>query len=158
MSEAAVERLPFTEALLERLGTLTGVKVYDGEIPIEDPPPVLVNSLTGDLDPAGRIAPYVVLFGGSGTPVAGGEDLASTHMDLTITFLLHAAAAYSTDCQDLADRVHGLLFRWTPSVDGYACSQLQPPPGYDPGPARENTTLKPVRFWLPMQYRLNVSR
>lgn len=157
-----VSRLEVSDAVLDRLNSglsslVPQATVFDAEIPVGTTAPTLQNSL-GDPDPSGRVAPYVVYFGGTGGPISGGEDLGETQQDLTHTLLLHAAGPYRRDVLNLVDAVDSLLNRWMPDMDGCWCSQLKPPPGYDPGPPRFNDALNPPRFWLPMQYVVNVTR
>lgn len=161
-SPAPVSRLEVSDAVLDRLSSglstlVPQATVHDAEIPFGETTPLLKDSL-GDVDPSGRVAPYVVYFGGTGGAIAGGEDLAETHQDLTHTLLLHAAGPYRRDVLNLVDAVTTLFYRWTPTIDGCSCSQLKPPPGYDAGAPRYNDTIQPPRYWLPMQYVVNVSR
>jgi hypothetical protein len=133
-----------TTVVDDRLKTLTGVTVYRGEVP--DQPPKLE-------DGSGRVAPYVVHYPFPGKPGPGG-DLAGESDDLEYTTQVSCAAGYVQDCEYLVDRVHQLMFRWTPSVAGVVLGQFVPPPGYDPGPVRVDRTISPPRSSLPLQYRL----
>lgn len=153
-------RRAISDAVLTRLGALAETTVYDGEIPTQ--PPVKITN--GAPDPSGRPGRYVVLFPSPGTPTSDGADLADTHVDLTITYLLHAAAGWRRDCEQLVGDIDALLHRWSPDpVDelaGCAISGMRPPAGYDPGPLRFVRALEeqPARFWTPLQYQLTATR
>jgi hypothetical protein len=109
------------------------------------------------LDPAGHVQRYWVLHPFVGAPSLE-QDLAETAIDLEWPFQITIAAGFSRDAYALASDVDALLYRWTPTVTGYLCGPLKPPPGYDPGPARPDVTVKPHRFFLPLQYRTTVTR
>lgn len=151
-----IERRLATDAVLARLQTLTGVTVYDAEVPT-DPP--LITHADGTVDAAQRVAPYVVLFPLPGAPSADG-DLADTDLDLVITWQIDAAAGYRRDLEHLIDRVDALLRRWAPAVDGCTVSGLRHPIGFAAGAIRPATaaTPQPPRFWLPLQYQTHITR
>lgn len=150
-----ISRRLITEQILARLQLLeddgTDTSVYDGEVP--DQPPTVEDNPT-------RIAPYVVLFPSPGAPIIDQADLGGENLDLTLTYQLHAAAGWRMSCEDLIDRVHALLFRWSPTLAGYGFGWMQPPPGYDPGPIRraDQPAAQAPRFWSPLQYQLQVTR
>lgn len=154
---SAIRRVVLHQQTLARLQTLPGagptVTIYGGEIP--DPPPLL-RTPSGDPDPAGRVAPYVVLFGGVGNPDVE-PDVARTVDELDWSVHLLCVSAFLDDCLDLVDRVHSWLHRWEPVHAGVAVGHLVPPPGYDPGPPRPLQTVKPIRFESPLQYRLTAT-
>jgi hypothetical protein len=136
-----------TDVVFTRISTLApSVAVYRSEV-VDNPP-----SLPGD----DRVGPYVVLYPFPGHPGPGG-DLGGTADDLDYTCQVTCAAGYAPDCEHLVDRVHQLLYKWTPSVAGIVLGQLNPPPGYDPGPVRIDRTISPPRFSVPLQYRLTAT-
>jgi hypothetical protein len=139
-----------------RLRTLSGVKYYRGEVD-GDPPLLLVG---GQPDPGRRVAPYLIQFTGAGSPYVNGErDLADVHVDATAVHQITCVAGYEADCLQLADRVHDLMHRWSPVVEGLAFGRMRPPSGYDPGFPRVNDQLKgrAPRFSVPLQYRLDAT-
>lgn len=129
------------------------VTVFPGEIPAAGDVPLLKDPITNTPDPSGRIAPYVVAFGGIGNPLVE-PDVADTVDELDWTLHLLCAAAYADDCLDLVDRVHSRLYRAELVHDGVVVGRLVPPLGYDPGPPRRIDAVQPVRFESPLQYRL----
>lgn len=154
-------RTLFAEAVarLDGMSSGTGigptVTVYRGEIPEPSAVPLL-QTPSGHPDPSGRIAPYVVVFGGIGNPLVE-PDVADTADELDWTLHLLCAAAYAEDCLALVDRVHSRLFRAELVHADVVVGRLAPPPGYDPGPPRRVDTVQPVRFEAPLQYRLTAT-
>lgn len=149
-----IRRQVLGDELEQHLMALPGVPpvtVYRGEA--GDPP---VKQTGGTDDPSRRVAPYVVLFDGTGSIdieaglERGGEQLRWTpHVTV--------AAGFSADCVDAVDRVYAWLCYWSPSLPGVAAGQLEPPPGYDPGPPRRTAGVAPPRWWVPLQWRLDVT-
>jgi hypothetical protein len=153
----AIRRLLLTQAVDDRLDALPGlpaVKRYDGEIP--DPAPLLTIPGSSTPDPSGRVAPYVVSFGGIGRPVVE-PDVAQTMVELDWPVHLICVAGFRDDVLALVDRVHSWLFRWSPVINGVAVGHLEPPLGYEPPPPRRIDAVQPVRFEVPLQYRLAVT-
>ncbi|MEV5001943.1 hypothetical protein [Nocardioides sp. LML1-1-1.1] len=151
-----IRRLVLFLAAADALGALPGtgptVTIYRGEIP--DPTTVpLLPGPGGAPDPSGRIAPYLVLDGGVGNPFVE-PDVADTADELDWTLHALCVAGHVEDCYHLVDRVHARLFRAELTHDDVVVGRLAPPPGYDPGPPRRIDTVKPVRFEVPLQYRL----
>lgn len=154
---STIRRVVLFQQAVARLETMGGpgpaVTVYAGEIPGAADVPLLTDPLTSQPDPARRIAPYVVAFGGVGNPLVE-PDVAQTVDELDWTLHLLCAAAFVEDCLDLVDRIHTRLFRAELVHDGVVVGQLVPPPGYDPGPPRPVRGVEPIRFESPLQYRL----
>jgi hypothetical protein len=145
-----ISRVPLIEAIETRLTAL----------PTTNPPTRGYLSEAVDvprLDTDGHVQRYWVLHPFAGLPPAE-QDLAETGVDLEWTFQLTVAAGFPRDVHALATDVDELLYRWTPTVDGYVCGRLVPPPGFDPGPPRPDLDVKPHRFWLPLQYRTTITR
>lgn len=105
-----------------------------------------------------RVRPYFIVFPGAGTP--GPEnDVGDSLIDLATAFQVTVAGGDIDDVLALTDRVHELLFRWAPGVlgtapDFFTAGPLRVPPGYDPGPVRTDTGVKPQRLYVPLQYVL----
>lgn len=154
---SVIRRLVLTQSAITRLEQLPGpgpaVTIYPGEIP--DPPPLLASA-NGSPDPGGRIAPYVVAFGGISNPEVE-PDVAGTVDELEWTLHLLCVAGYQDDCLHLVDRVHSWLYRADLVHADVVLGHLSTPPGYEPGPPRRIDTVKPVRFEAPLQYRLTAT-
>lgn len=144
-----IRRKVLGDQLFARLSALPGpqaVTVYRGEV---DPkPPTMPDS--------DRVAPYVVLFDGSG-PTNLEPDLGGQNEDLRWTPQITVAAGFPADCTQLVDRVCSWVYRWTPVVTGLSAGPLEPPPGYDPGQVRPDRTVSPIRYFLPMQWQLDIT-
>lgn len=154
---SSIRRLVLTQQVDARLRALPGlpaVKVYAGEIP--DPAPLLTIPGSSSPDPSGRVAPYVVRFGGIGRPFVE-PDVARCADELDWPVHLICVAPFEDDVLALVDRVHTHLFRWAPVVDGVAVGVLEPPLGYEPPPPRRLDRVQPVRFEVPLQYRLTAT-
>lgn len=123
------------------------VWVYRGEVPSD-------HQLLPD--ESGRIAPYVVLFDGVGSPDIE-PDLGGQNVDLRWSCQMIVGAGFQVDCSATVDRIYDLAFRWSPAVPGLAAGRMAPPPGYDPGPLRRNDSVSPPRWWTPLQWRLDVT-
>jgi len=141
------------EARLKALPGPTPVTVYRGEVP--DHPPVALDA-AGAEDPSGRVAPYVVLFDGTGVPNLE-PDLAYRNEDLRWSPQITVAAGWSTDCTQLVDRVCAWVYRWQPVITGTSAGFLEPPPGFDPGSPRPDRTVTPVRFFVSTQWRIDIT-
>lgn len=152
MTVTPIARKTLGDALVERLELLDGIGVYPGEVP-PDPPVITVGAVP---DPAGRIAPYVVVYGGAGLPDLE-PDLGDGNVDLLWSFQTTVAAGYEADALHAVDRVFDQLYRWSPAVSGLVCGRVKPPPGFDPGPVLRDDKKTPPRFWLPLQWQLRVT-
>lgn len=152
---AAVPRKKLGDLVEARAKTLAGVTVYRGEVPGK--PPVIQTG--GAADSSGRVAPYVVLYTGAGTP-SDELDVADAAVDLVWSWQVTCVAGYEADCGRLVDRVDELFYRWTPdrgAIDGLNFGRTKPPLGFDPGFIRRDEAVTPNRFWLPLQYLLPVT-
>lgn len=151
-----IRRKVLGDQLLARLESLPGrpaIAAYRGEVPTEVP---LLHTAAGGLDPSRRIAPYAVLFDGTG---ADGLEpgLADCGEDLRWTPQVTVAAAWSDDCVDAVDRVLAWLHTWRPVLPKASCGRLQTPPGFDPGQPRKDPTVTPPRWFVPLQFRLDAT-
>ncbi|MCZ4497892.1 MAG: hypothetical protein JWQ74_445 [Marmoricola sp.] len=151
---AGISRKALLDQTHARLAGVSGLSVYNGEIP--GSPPVKMTG--GVADPSGRVAPYVVLWPSPGTPTREGRDLADTHQDLDWLIQLHVVAGYLEDLIFAVDQVDARLHNWAPTIDDVGFNGLRPPAGYDPGPSRRNDSVDPPRHWQPLQYRLTATR
>lgn len=150
--ERVVNLLPFIAAVEARLAY---------ELPETDPATMGYLSEPVDvpkLDTDGHVQRYWVLHPFGNVPNLDQQDLAETAVNSIWGFQATVAASYPRDVYALATRIDDALFRWAPSVEGYACSRCEPPLGFDPGPARKDESVKPHRYWLPLQYRIHITR
>jgi hypothetical protein len=139
------------EARLDALPGAPALTVFRGEA--GDPQ---VKQTGGQDDPSGRVAPYVVVFDGTG-PTDLESGLAYCGEQLRWTPQVTVAAGFTGDCIDAVDRVYAWLYGWSPVLTGVAAGRLEPPPGFDPGPPRPDRTTQPVRFFVPLQWRLDLT-
>lgn len=147
-------------AQVDRLALLDLVETRLGELPETTPPttgwidkPVDVPTLTAE----GHVQRYWVLHPFWGRP-SDEHDLGEATRDLDWTFQVTVAAAFKRDCLALAYDVDALLHLWRPELPGHSTGALMPPDGYDPGPPREDSSLTPIRWYLPLQYRTRITR
>jgi hypothetical protein len=139
-----VSRKVLVDAVLARLGTVTNATGWlmkpDGPVPVKD-------------GTDGIVGPHWLLYPSPGTP--GPElDLGDTVVDVDMVLQVTCVTGDPDDLPPLITRIDDALYRWTPTITGLVCGPLRPPPGYDPGPAREDISVKPSRFWVPLQYVL----
>ena len=137
-----------TDQWYARLDTLTGVTVYRSEVPSSPP------TITGS---DGRVKPYVVLWPFGGVP-AREQDLGDQSTDIDYGGQLDCVAGYIEDCEALIDRVHPLVYRWSPTIAGLSFGGFRPPVGFQPGAVQKNEAVNPPRYWVPLQYRLAAAR
>ncbi|WP_154402727.1 hypothetical protein [Nocardioides speluncae] len=146
-----ISREELYAAAVDRVTLLPGITVYQGEVPAQ--PPVTLDS-GGEPDPAGRVAPYAVLYGSAGAPTAGGASLndCGDHLDWTLPVTV--AAGYQRDLLDAIDLVHNQLYRWHPTgLTGFVTDGFRPVPGFNPSTRRDDD-VDPPRHFLPLLYRL----
>lgn len=152
-----IRRKVLGDQLYQRLAEMPGpptVTVYRG---IVAPDPPLLQTATGEPDPSGRIAPYVVLFDGTG-PTENEPALDPTQAEeLRWTPQTTIAAGTPEDCIQAVDRVMAWLRPWQPVLDDVAAGFLVAPPGFDPGPPRPDRTVQPYRFFVPLLWRLDLT-
>jgi hypothetical protein len=152
-----IRRKVLGDQLETRLRQIPGtpvVAVHRGEVPGQ--PDLAVQLVGGAPDPAGRIAPYVVLFDGTGTTdleVGRGR----CGEQLRWTPQVTVAAGFAPDCAHTVDRVMAWLKDWRPVIPEVATGFLLLPPGYDPGPARPDRQTKPPRWFVPLQFQLDAT-
>lgn len=146
-----VERLPLVKAIEDHLAaslptTAPATNVYVTK-------PVKVPHLDGD----GHVQKHVVLHPFAGDPAVE-LALSPVHVELDWTFQATCVAMAGRDCLALVEDVDAALYLWTPAVAGYEIGPLRPPAGYEPGNPREDSTVQPPRFFVPLQYRTTVTR
>lgn len=103
-----------------------------------------------------RVVPYFVLYPGTG---GDGPDanLGDESIDLTQLHQVTAAAGDVEDLLGLVDRIDAKLNRWSPTVAGVVAGRLHMPPGFDPGQPIPDNQQQPVRYFVPLQYRLDAT-
>lgn len=156
MQATTISRRAVALAIGERLLQVTNATGYFGQIGALNGLPGATVSPPADPPPKGgpdkRVQPYFVLEPGAGTP-RDELDLADTVVDLTIPFVVRAAAGDVEDLLALIDRIDALLYRWAPLVAGIRCGPLRPPPGAVP-PLLVDDSFKPARHYTPLAYQL----
>lgn len=106
-------------AVMARLGTVSNATGFEGEA-------VNVPLIPGG---DGRAKPYWVYRPGAGDPAVE-PDLGDCAVELAWSMSLTCAAGTVEDLLHLVDRVNTALYRWIPTVAGYVCGPLRPPPGF----------------------------
>lgn len=144
-----VDRLPHIRAVDARLAAIS-----------QDPPvsryigkPTKVPLIAG----TESVQRYTVFYPFFGNPSLE-QDLARATRDVDWLLQVSCFAHTFLDCFALARDIDALLHGWTPAVAGYSAGPLRPPEGYDPGPPREDDSVKPSRWLLPLQYRTRITR
>lgn len=149
MTTTPIQRTPITDAIETHLRAIPNLTIYRGEVP-DDPAPI-------PGDPDGRVKPYAVLY-----PMFGADEveasLGRTNPDAEPGCQITCVGGYAKDAEFCADRVHAYMFHWSPTVSGLVVGWFEPPRGYDAGPARPDTSVKPVRFYVPLEYRARATR
>lgn len=139
---------PADSTIWHGTGDLAGVTIYDGDVPARVP---LLD------DPSHRVAPYVVLRSSIGNGFDSERGLNDVNVDSQPLYTATCVAGWRADCEQLAATVHGLLFRWAPTLTGHGFGLMRPPAGYQP-PILPDRDVSPPRFYVPLQYRLPVHR
>lgn len=157
----AIRRKVLGDQLVARLVALPGspsIVVYRGSVTRAGRRPQVDGSIDPPLIPdvADVVAPYVVVFDGTGTTDLE-PDLADANEDLRWTPQTTVAAGFDEDCIQAVDRVFAWLNRWSPSIPGVSAGRLRVVPGFDAGPPRPDTTVKPARFFVPLQWQLDLT-
>lgn len=151
---------PFPTSVIRRSLLIAAITTRLAQLPVTTPPTtghLSEPTSVPRLDTEGHVQRYWVLHPFAGAPSLE-QDLAETAVDLEWLFQVTVAASYAGDVYALVSDVDALLYRWCPIVPGHECGPLKPPPGFDPGPARKDTGVKPHRFFLPLQYRTTITR
>lgn len=147
---ATVSRRTLVAAIAERLEQVTNATGYYGQVGRR------LDGTLGD-DPAPksptdpRVAPYFVLYPGTGTP-GPDEALGDCHQDITATVLVTAVAGDVDDLLGLVDRIHNVLHLWAPTVPGVVCGRLKPLPGYEAAQLVDHQ-VQPPRLFVPLRYQ-----
>lgn len=144
------------DQLVDRLNLMPGrpvVKVYRGEITGALP----VRIVGGQPDKSGRVDPYVVVFDGTGTDEIEAGLARVCDEQLRWTPGVTIGAGFSEDCIQTYDRVKAWLRPWRPVLADVSAGFLTLPDGYDPGPPRPDRTVAVPRFFIPLQFRLDLT-
>lgn len=142
-------------AAWERLQTLGAITHYEGN----PPPDEEIPRVDGDAE---LVAPYTVLrtsAGRAGDVDGSGEPITlSGDMDgLAGGFRVTVAAGLYMSCLWAVDKVRGAFTRGAPLVvAGVVLGQLTE--DTDPGEPQIDRTVKPVRYYVPMRFRLPADR
>lgn len=147
---ATFSRVDLDELILARLETITGVKVYDGEL--DETPAALSNA-----DP--RVRPYIVYWPDTGHPGfdRGATELGDGLRDLVYTPQFTCVAGYRPACTNLIDRLHAAVHGWIPPVpDGWSAGPMRVPLGYTARILREDD-VTPSRFSAFPQFQTVIS-
>ena len=131
------------ESMLERLDLVPFVKVYDGDVPQDDPPLTIPNS-------GGVVKPYVVLYAGGGT--ATSDRACQTPSVLGWAPQVSVVAGYPVDCLQAVDRVRAELTGTRLTLDDGTTGILREPEG--DRPILKDESVSPPRFLYPLQYRI----
>lgn len=132
----------YKDSVLRALRSATAVQVFDGEVPD-----------VVETDEAGYIRPYVVLFASDGddlgeTDLSGMIDMDGLRWDFQTTSVGASA--------DVAFRV-GTVVRKALTNLPLGTYHVLPSPMSYPVPPTRDTTVSPVRFFLPRQWRLDTT-
>lgn len=130
-------------AIIRALEVATGHKVYEGEAPDEV-----------DEDAAGYIRPYIILFSGDGdtlpeTDLSGRLDLGGLRWDFQTT----TVAATPGICSQVGGKVRRTLTNFP--LGTYHV--LPSPSGFENRIPIRDTTINPVRYFLPRMWRLDTT-
>lgn len=125
------------DEVLDVLRSVANLKVYDGEIRQDDPPPLIPGS--------DRVLPYAVLYAGAGR---GDSDRLVGHPSfLDWSGQITVAAGYAADCLAAVDRIRAALVGRTLTLPdgrtGYVreIADLQ---------IRVDEQVRPPRHWVPL--------
>jgi hypothetical protein len=129
-------------AVVVALQGLPGLTVYDGEVDPE--PPVMA-------DGTGRVKPYAVVYGSSGTPHPE-EFNPLAVVDLDWLVQVTVAGGYQPDTLQAVHGVRGLLEGRLMVLSGITCGPLTQV--NDPGPVRRDDDEVPPRYFSPLQFQL----
>lgn len=130
------------DAVLARLALVPNLKVYDGMIRQDDPPPVITGS-------GGVVKPYAILYAGGGRGysdrLAGGTSALSWSPQVTV------AAGHPADCLAAVDRVRAQLTDQPLTISDGVTGHLREV--VDPGNVRVDEQVTPPRFYVPMIFQ-----
>jgi hypothetical protein len=132
----------FTAAVLTRLGEVSGLTVYDGEVP--NTPPVSAED--------GRVRPYAVVYPGAGAPVRG--SLSGATSEVPWAFQVTAVGGDRSRCLWAVKKVDGVLLDVRLTVTDWSTSRITRDPGPD---IRADNDVQPPRFYVPLLYRLTTA-
>lgn len=133
---------PLTEAALTKLELITGLTVYEGEVP-SDPPRTA--------GPGSPVARYAVLYMGPGQVPASDRYANHASTDLDVTFWVTCVAGDPRSANWVASQVRSKLTGLR--ILGVNSGRLREVT--DPGPVRLDKEVPgDLRWFSPLQYRL----
>jgi len=128
-------------AVLTLLQAVTGLNVYDGEVPTSPP-----------TDPDGRVHPYAVLYAGTAPTLR--NSLSGTSSESPWTFQVTVAGGDRQRCGWAALKVNGALLDKRLTVAGATTSRIAGVPGPD---ITRDDEPRPARFYQPLLFSLTSS-
>jgi hypothetical protein len=129
----------FSAAVLALLDGVSGLSVYDGEVP--KTPPLS----TAD----GRVLPYVVLYAGAGTPIRDSLSAASSRFDWG--WQITAVGGDRGRCLWAVTQADKALLDKRLTISGWSTSRITREPGTE---LRLDEDVEPPRTMAPLLYRL----
>ena len=140
----ATDPVSAVAAIFAKLQALPGITVYDGFVPTKVP-----------TDTSGYIKPYVVLFAGVGGDLPAERDLTqlADAASMNLAFQTNCVAASAGICRAVAHDVRQTLLN-VPLAGGF----IKPDDGsFDTATPIPDTTITPVRLFLPLPWRLTTT-
>ena len=141
MSTQVFDGVAFAAPILTLLRAVTGLDVYDGEVPA---PPTL--------DPDGGVHPHAVYNPGTAPTLRSSQSGPSTLVPWS--FQVTAVGGDRQRCDWAARAVCTALVDVRPTVATWSCSRISQTPG--PGMSRDNTE-QPARFYWPLTFTLTAT-
>lgn len=133
--------LPLAAAVKARLDGATGLTVY--ETAVTGTPP---------RDAGGKIRSYAVLHPGGGDTTRHSLDAAPG--PVLWPFTVMCVGGDHDYLLGAVDAVRGRLEGFVLTVANTSCGPIQPPPGFQPPPAKPDHDENPTRLWLPLLFQV----
>jgi hypothetical protein len=127
------------DAVLALITPIANLTIYDAEVP--DTPPAY---------PDGKVKAYAVLYGGAGQRLT--SSLEGSSVDMDWPFQVTCAAGLVNDCLWAVDKVCAALVDVRPVVAGRSTWRISQ--DMDVGPVQRDEDVHPVRFYVPLMFRL----
>lgn len=136
---SVVDPVVLSDQVFTAIDAVNNLKVYDGDIPADDPPPTW--SATDK-----RVKGYAVLYGGAGRLYP--TRLCDTPADTTITFQVTCVGGDRRQTLWVVKQVRTKLT----GVEMAGGVITEP---FDPGPVRRDDDVTPVRLFVPLLFRID---